>query len=669
MEDFSKVRSRIAGLKKEKEELARNYGFLAEEIKRIVDEHGNAIQELSKKTEEFSSRLAKSEEKESASQASIESVKEALSNEISELEKRLEEQGKSLAQFSSQLAKAAKAASDASEGIKQSQKTDKGFSGALNNISERLEGLSKHIDGLEGRVDSSVNTVDNKFTSGISLVNRTLDEQVSLLKDHDSAINRLALSLQTLKKDIEAENERMKRVRESTAENRKKLELLGKLEAKIKHIEQVKAGLVKGVESLKSIENKMAALQQKTLDLDKKLTGADKFIEEKLVEKTDVLERHLEDRLKILETGIVQRNNDMFSRIGTDISGLKKDLSSLRSVHAETRKKIKLIDGLKQRITDIEKLSKSLMKDLQEIGTIKKDITALRKDVDSNRIRMEDVDSAIDKKIDFNVSSIKKDTAFNAAALARLDEELRKTTLDLNAMKKDTKGTARTAAKLSSDISQMQKKLSELEKIQIKLGDLSETKQSLTDAMEDKLQERIKFMESTLKQRADNIEASLNDRLKKVIKDKDEISRGLSSMKGMKTDMARMAERSKSFEKQFGEFKTQVFSELSALTGKIDSTKTEEGNKFSTAVKAFLNSRAELNKKISMLELRVSDSNKRVSDFSKVVSRLDLLERKVDRLSERNAEIRRDMDSLERKGTGDEKVTVVDLGSAENLGD
>jgi chromosome segregation ATPase len=344
---------------------------------------------------------------------------------------------------------------------------------------------------------------------------------------------------------------------------------------------------------------------------------------------------------------------------------------------------------------------------LSEIKKLQNSVTGMRKEIATDKIRMEDVDSAIDKKMDYSVSSIKKEAAFNAASLARLDEEVRKFTLDVNSLKKDFGSSGAMVGKLSSSMERLQKKVAGLEKLQVKLGKIGDAKQALTEAMEAKLEERIKFLEMTLRQKAENIEASLSEKsvaaekridndlssikkdlvgkskaigsveskLDKIVKieerlrandkDKAAIAKNVSSLQDMKSGLSKVDERSRSLDSELRALKAQTESGMAEVRGNIDSKKTEEGNKFSTAVKAFLNARADLNKKISLLELRLTDSNKRVSDFSNVVSRIDLLERKVDRLTEKGSQIRRDMDGLERKGEPDEKVMVVDLGKNE----
>ncbi|MCK4823462.1 hypothetical protein KA005_47360, partial [bacterium] len=62
------------------------------------------------------------------------------------------------------------------------------------------------------------------------------------------------------------------------------------------------------------------------------------------------------------------------------------------------------------------------------------------------------------------------------------------------------------------------------------------------------------------------------------------------------------------------------------------------------------------------------DSNRRITDFSKMTTRIDLLEKKVDRLREGGAEIRKDIDHLERRGgSDDEKIMVVDLNKEKDM--
>ncbi|UCD03232.1 MAG: hypothetical protein JSV63_01175 [Candidatus Aenigmatarchaeota archaeon] len=633
MEEFSKVRTGIAALKKEREELRKNYEFVSSELSRLAENNAKSIKELYDKSESFAA--------------------------------------------------------------------------------------------FEKSVKESISTIDNKFVSGISLLNRTSDEQSSLLKDQDSAIQRLTLSLQAVKKDIEAENERTRRVKESAEENKRKLELIGKLEAKIKHIEDVKAGLIKGVESLKNIKTDMAALEQKTKDLASKLTDADKFLESRLLEKTRMLDSQIadktdamvyqmEDRLKLLESNIVKRNNEVISKVNLDLTGIGKDIvtankmiSSLKTEGATTKKRFSEIDAIRHRVEDVEKLGDAISGNLAEIKHLQKNIADLRKDVDSSKIVMKDVDAAIDKKMDYNISSIKKEAALNSATLTKLEQDLNRFSLDLNSVKKDIGSSGTNLGKLSSAVEKLQKKIVGLEKLQVKLGEMGDAKQALTEAMEAQLEERIKFLDTSLRQKAENIEAGilekskasesrlntdintikkelsgksktidsvktrlekigrLEERLKNIDRQKDVITKNVTSLQEMKAGMTKMDERSRNLDRELRALKAQVDSGFADVRGAVDTKTTEEDNKFSTAVKAFLNARGDLNRKISLLDLKIADNNKRLNDFSKTSSRIDLLERKLDRLSEKDAAIRRDVDDLERKGGDEEKVMVVDLGKDE----
>ncbi len=1125
MEDFTKVRSGIAGLKKEREDLKKNYAFLTKELERIVEANEDAIKKLSGKSESLATSMAAMEERLGKTDGSISSAKTSLSSTLSAVQKRLDSQKKTIESISNKVQKVTDTADAAVSGVSENRRFGDDAAKTLQNISSKVAGLDEKLEAFEKSVSQNLSSVDNKLTSGITLVNRATDEQSSVIKDHDSALQRLTLSLQSLKKDLEKENERVSRIKESSSKNSTRLEMLGTLQSKIKHIEDVKAGLVKGVESIKSMRNDMAALEQRTKDLGLKLSDADKFLESRLVEKAKVLDSQIEDkttvmenqmqeRLAFLESNLSERAKTMETKIsgnlssmgkilareGTDlkkaksglqdvnselrkvnassaalktglddskkslktlsqrvdsldslggrvkeieeaksvvldgisaldglekkvdllsqrersfesnassdisalrggmkksaddiskirlsIAGLKKDadnaakaVSAVKTDQTETKKKLSEIATLRQRIAAAEKLEKTLSanmaeirrlhghietlsknmesnkirmedvdaaidkkidynisalkkdveaasknitginanqksfskklseinalgqrvaaveklenklsgnmveirklhdhiqklgsemessrvkmedvdaaidkkidynassfkkdvdgamkqisginvsqksfsKKLQEINairqrvaaveklektlsgnmaetrklhdniqalgkdmesgrikmedvdasidkkidyntsTLKKDVASavkmitgikadhattkkklseiatirqrlasveklekvlsgnmaeirklhdhiqtLGKDMESGRIKMEDVNAAIDAKVDYNVSALKKDNAFNSAALSKLEDGVKKFSIDLNSLKKDVGSGTRNMSIVKSSVESLQKKSADLEKLQIKLGDMGNAKAALTDAMEAKLNERIKFLEKTLGQKADSIESRLSEksrqvesrigkdvsgikkelseksksiesvnkrmekmgileeRLKAVDQAKDMITKDVSSLRDMKASMSKADERSRGLDRELRALKAQVESGLIEVRGRLDSKTTTGENKFNTAVKAFLNARADLNKKISMLNVKMTDSDRRIEDFSKLVSRIDMLERKVDRLSERGAEIRRDIDDLERKEDTDQqqKVMVVDL--------
>ncbi len=728
VEGFSKVRSGIAGLKKDKEELKSNYAFLTKEIERIVEENARTIKVLTGKSESLATSMAAMEERLGKTDGSVYTARTTLSSEIIDIKKRMDGHKKKLTDIGERLQKATDAADEAARRIDDSRKFEKDMSKSVHDIDVGVSGLEEKLASFEKSSSESLSSIDNKFTSGISLVNRASEEQSSVIKDHDAAIQKLTLSLQALKKDLEKENERITRVRESSSKNATRLEQIGTLAAKIKHIEDVKSGIVKGVETIKSIKNDMAVLEQKTKDIGSRLGDADKFLETRLLEKTkmldsqiaektDAIEFQLEDRLKLLESNIVKGNNAVISKINLDMAGLGKDITSagkmisaLKTDQSATKRSLSEIDSIHQRVRDIEKLGKTLSENMNEIKTLHKHIETIRKDMDSNKIRMEDVNVAIDSKIDYNISAIKKDAAFNSAILGRLDKEMKGFSLNLNSLKKDVGSGTRNITGVKTALENLQKKVTDLEKLQIKLGDIGDAKAALTEAMETKLEERIKFIEIELRQKADNIEASLSDksgaveaklsddissikkelagkgksidsvkarleeiarleeRLKTVDQEKDVITRNVSSLQKLRTDASKMDERSRSHDKEIRALKAQVESGLAEMRGKLDTTSTEEGNKFSTAVKAFLNARADLNKKVSLLDLKISDSNRRITDFSKMTTRVDLLEKKVDRLRERGAEIRKDVDHLGRKeDSDDEKIMVVDLNKEKDM--
>ncbi len=849
MSSFSKVRSGITGLKKQKEDLEKNYGFLTQELHRMTDDNTAQIRALAGRSEGFTADISGMKEQLKTNDDNVSNLGANLGSEITGIQKRLEDQKKILDIVSQKIQKATDAAAEAARGISDTRKFENDVSKSLQDISSGLTSANEKISSVDSSSRNAIDAVDKKFTSGMEMVKKLSDTQTAVIKEHDSALEKTMLTLQSLKKDILAGNERMANVKTAAAATAKKLELLGVLKSKIKHIEDVKSGLVQGVESIKSIKNDMSALKQKTKDLETRLSDADKFLESRLLEKAKVLdnqmagktasmETQMQERLKFLEENLTEKGRTLETKISADIvamnkllsreladikkmktkieksdtglkdlkgntaalkkatddnkselvllwekvnsyrdiagrvaeieqvrdtivsglgrvdklsedmkvfsekrkafeaksrddmaslkavatradsgvtgvnlvlAGLRKDLasatkmiSSIKTDHDTTKKSVRSMDSLAARLSASEKAVNGIAAKTEEIKLLDKKIASLSKDLGTMKIAMDGADSAIDEKIKYNVSAIKKDTAFNSAALAKIDQDIQGITLTINSLKKDMASESTGSRKLQSAVEKLQNKSADLEKLQIRLGDVEQTKQALTDAMEAKLEDRIKFIETSLRQKADNMEATLAERskatesmlsgdisqiknelaakdksiesikqkidtvvrieqrLSTAEKDKDTITRNLSSLQNLRTDLVKIGEKSKLFEKNIGELRTDIAAGLTELRGKFDTSRNEEGNKFSTAVKAFLNTKADISKKMGILELKLDENEKRFTDFSRIVTRLDLVEKKLDRISEKDTEMRRQVDNIERRGA-DERVMVVDL--------
>jgi len=165
----------------------------------------------------------------------------------------------------------------------------------------------------------------------------------------------------------------------------------------------------------------------------------------------------------------------------------------------------------------------------------------------------------------------------------------------------------------------------------------------------------------SLKKRLDTL-SRLEERLRFFGEEKDEIARNVSSLQNLKAGFSEMEERTRNLDKEARELKSGLSRDLGEIRGQIDSAKSEKREKFDTAVKAFLNSRSELNNKTNALNIRLMEMGKRMDAFSRLTTRIDMLEKKMDRITERSSEMRRDVDKLETKEGEEEKIAFVDLG-------
>jgi len=213
-----------------------------------------------------------------------------------------------------------------------------------------------------------------------------------------------------------------------------------------------------------------------------------------------------------------------------------------------------------------------------------------------------------------------------------------------------------------------QKRIAELEKLQIRLKEMENTKEALSNAMDARLEEKMKFLETSLRQKGENIEAGLQERSKaietKVTKLNSTIAgvkKEVASLQSLQELQAGMDERARNLDKDVRELRSGLARELAGLRGQIESAKTGGRDKFDSAVKAFLNTRGEISSKMNGMNIKMSELEKRMNEFSRTLIRMDLLEKKLDRVAERSTEMRRDMDKLESKEEPGEKITVVDL--------
>ena len=841
MDSFKKVKTGITSLKKEREELKRNHEFLSEKLASAVESNAAVIGELQKKSSSFQSGISSLDTGLEKTSKQLDDSLKKISSDIDALRERTGDHQKALVELGERLGSVSEKTQEASKERQENTKS--------------LSSLGSRVDELGGGI--------KQVSSDVSAVRNEVSANASALKKHDTASEKMTLGLQSLRKDISSVNERIRRVKESSVSNSKKLELLGTLENKIKNIEDIKNRLVESVETMNQMKSGVASLKQKTGDLEKRLTDSDRNIESKLLEKTkvldsrlseksDSLEKQINDRLKFLDSSIDgkskaleakinQRNTQFEDRVSGSISALqksaereaaelrklradlskkstelkkltaasaaaktgsasmKKELSekirqlksemlkdaesisnitlelsgmekeiyaanamikSLRGDSQELRKRVDDLDVLRERIKDVENLESTLSAKIKELRPLEQNLSDVRKEMEKTKIEIENADSVLESKLDYNISNLKKEHALSSATLTRLDEDMKKAMLDLTSLKKDIKtvssessgreeelgsridnvaaetgravqsalsetgdikkslekvsldlttlrkdGTARknSMEKLKTDVSGLRKKADTLEKRQIKLQDMDDANSALGQAMDRRLDEKIKVIESmisesgkraeslisekagavrketgsgisdlrrqlqaksrsieSLKKKVSAIE-KLEERLKTVDADKDDIAKSVASLEKMRENMRDLENRAGNLDKYLSEMKGEVSGELSQIKTKIEAAEKEKRDKFGSAVKAFLNARTELNNKMGLVDLKLSETQKRVEGFATMQQRVDLLERKMERLTERDSQVRKDVDNLEKKSKDDGKVMLVDL--------
>ena len=837
MDTFNKIRSGIGELKKEKEDLKTRYQFLSGELGRIVETNTKEIRLLHQQISAQAQALAAADARIRKMEEGMKGSEARLSTQISSLGKQSGDYREALTEAGQRIQRAQSTAEGATKGVAQDREYEKSITkhidtlqkrvGDLESLRERVAEVSKNADVLfkgvgdleklrseVASVQEKTSALDATITGKADLLESKLSPDISALRNGlksgsqtvvklQSAMEKVALELQAIKKDMVSERESIGRVREGTTENRRRLELVGTLQTKIKNLEDLKSELVKGVESLKSLTNTMAALEQRTRDVDARLTSADKALEAKVLEKGGLLEKmfsektramesQMQERLKFLEANLTERGRTMETRIveggkqmemkvstqlsemekgitvhvsgmqkmkkevqaaksgmrslenssatlqagmaemkkslalnsaaltkmdaglgrkmALDLQSMKKDMTAtseklamLTSEIAGTKTKVLVLDKAQTRLRDVEKLQKSLAAELKEAKAMQKDITELGHAIDSVRTELGNREAVLETKLDNAATSIRKDTGFNSASISRIDSEVKKSSLEMQSLRKDLQAGLREIARAQGDAAQTHKKLGEIEKLQIRLTEIENSKDAMSAAMESQLEDKIKFLDTTLRQKADNIEIALEEKTRGVLskldstiaavkkeisanakateavkgrldalarfderlgsmeQDKEEIAKSLSSLHGLRAALSENSEKVRNVDRQLAEMKSGLSRDMAEIRGQIDAAKTEKRDKFDSAVKAFLTSRADISNGMTALNIKLSEMEKRVDAFSRMATRIDLIEKKMDRLTEKSTEIRRDVDHLERKGGGEEKVLFVDL--------
>ncbi|MBN2330926.1 MAG: hypothetical protein JXC85_03855 [Candidatus Aenigmarchaeota archaeon] len=860
MDTFKRIRSGITELKREKEELKAKHDVLANELTKVVESNRLGIREVSQRAISASESLAKLSERMKELEGGIGDAERRLAAGISALEKRSEDHKTALLEVGERIQRAQGAAEDAQHGVKESKDDDKALTRYLDGLEKRIASLSsvrekvseiekagqvllkgvqdleslsgsvavlkERLSGLESSIGDKAAQAQSKLSADMASMQKDMRGNSLAIKAVDAALDRSALDLQALRKDLESQGASIARVRGHAAQDRKRLELLGTLQSRIKNLEAVKESLVRGVESNKEMKAKLALLEQKTRDIDARLTGADKVLDSKLQERLKFLEASLTEKGRTMETRLVERGKQFEAGVSADLVGMGKSLAQehagiaklkaelhklsagmrdirnsstgskagiqdvkaglasiskrvgslealrervkviedakdallagmgdvsevreglvkldekhksldgrlageaaaikadlaktaagLRAGQLEFGKKVASLGTLRQKIRDIEKLERSLSASLSEIKPVLRQTAALRNELQSAMKESKSADMAIqdkiesastvlDGKLDYNVAALKRETGFNTASLSKLSEELKALNLEMQSARKDWQAGKRDMSFVHAELSKYDRKLEDIEKLQIRLKEIDQAKDAQSAAVDERIEEKVQFLEASMRQLRENIEAGfgektkaieskmrsdmaglrkemtasskgmermktrleslgrLEERLRFIDEEKDEIERSVASLQAMKANQAGIDERARNLGKEMKEMRSGLAKGLADARSQVDSLKMGGRDKFDSAVKAFLTTRGELSGKMNGLDAKLSELERRMNDFSRSMMRMDLLEKKMDRVTERSAEIRRDVDKLETKGEAGEKVMLVDL--------
>jgi chromosome segregation ATPase len=590
---------------------------------------------------------------------------------------------------------------------------------SIKDMKNNIVVLGQKTRDLDARLTNADKALDLKLQEKASGLGKQIAEKTKGMESQmQERLKFLESNLTEKGKTLETKLVDMGRQLEGTTSA--KLAAIGKEMGKgTGDIRGLKSDLQKMSVSLKNLKNGLASSRSEILDAKKQASS----ISSRVTSLEEVRERVkvIEDSKNAFDAGmaslakvkeglgiLVEKSKNLDARISGETGALRAEfdesIALLKAGQAATRKKVSSLDALRQKTRDIEQLEKSLSASLREIKPVQMQVAAAMKDMASMRQEMDNADAVLESKLDYNVTSLKKEAGFNSASVKKLEEEMKGLSLEIRSMRKDQQAGGRDMTETKGALEKSQRKLAELEKLQIRLKEMENTKDALGSAMDAQLHEKMKFIETNLRQKSENIEKGLQEkarasaakltsdinalgkelsgksssieklkskldaigRLEEKIEfidvENDEIAKSVAALGGLHTSLAGMEERGKNLEKGVREIKSSLVKEVADLRGQVDSAKTGGRDKFDTAVKAFLNTRGELNSKMNGLNVKLSELEKRMNDFSRSLIRIDLVEKKMDRLSERSTEIRRDMDDLERKKEEpSEKVMLVDL--------
>jgi chromosome segregation ATPase len=500
MEGFTKVKTGISGLKKERDQLKASYDVMVRQLEKAVAQNSAGINALSGNAQSFSASLGTIEERVAGSHHKTEGALSTVRAETAAIRKRLEEHKNTLIDLSERVRGIGDSFQSLSKEISEARRSGKETEKALQGVGAALSGATGRIAAISSSVEGRVSAIDQKHSSALSMLRRDSESQSSVLRGHDANIKSMTLTLQSLKKDLSAIGERLARERESTILNSKKLEALGTLESKIKHIEAVKAGLVRGVESLKEMRMDMAALKQKTKDLDQKHTGADKTLDGKIGEKTDILdgklsektaamEAQMQERLKFLESTLsakekameagmaadldamarsvsrevsdMKRMKELLKKADADIRTMRAQEAALRTAGAEDKKdlsaltaRIGTLEDLRGRVTEIEKAKDTIVSGIAQTDAIKQKLGIL-----SEKVRSLDTGASSDiTALKADVKKTAGDVAKVNLILAGMKKDIEKSIQeDIAALRAEAMGRGASTVKMKADITSLRK--------------------------------------------------------------------------------------------------------------------------------------------------------------------------------------------------------------------
>ncbi|MGL4348696.1 MAG: hypothetical protein ACRCSV_04495 [Chlamydiales bacterium] len=449
------LQDRLDKLTKDKD---TKIGDLDKQVKDLTrDEKTNKdrITSLEKQIRDLESEKTKDKNKLLEKDREINRLKEQISNLTADKTKN----EKLIAELKEQIKKLTKQVSDLSGDKIGNKKT-------IDELKEQIKKLNEQIDTLKGQKDKNTATIA-ELRGKITQLEREKSEkdtEISNLKkelqkvkdDLIKVTNEKKTTNQELQRQIKAKDIEIGKLKEQIAALKQKIKDQDALEKQITDLQREKEEL----ERTKGGE--ITNLKEKLADLDKRIRELEKLKEAEITALQKDLQK-VKDDLKIKEKEIKDNKID---EVAKELPDLKKILEDLKREGIDPKDLSKLRDKL----DDLNRLTKDGKDAVKDIGDLQKDIQALRDELAKQKLK------ELEKR------EKEKEIEDREKKLDNLQREILKLRRELGDLE-NLKG---------KDLKDLRDKLEKLEELKGKVGDSDDKIKSLQDEINKLRRELLK---------------------------------------------------------------------------------------------------------------------------------------------------------------------------------